>query len=71
MGELGRRQLEHTVQYEVLWSGRQPLFTTNDVRNTHQIIVNYICKVVRRIVVTLHDHLVVDAVVLKNHLAVH
>ena len=41
------------------------------MRNTHQVIVNHICKVVSWKSVILNDDLIIDHTVVKDYLTVH
>ena len=44
---------------------RQPLLTSDDMRHPHQVVINNVGKVVRRIAIRLHQYLVVDGIVVE------
>ena len=57
------------IQHDVQRCRRQPLLTTDDVRDFHQVVVNDIGQMVgRQLISTLVEHLVVADVALDAHL---
>mmetsp|Transcript_35942 Transcript_35942/g.90171 ORF Transcript_35942/g.90171 Transcript_35942/m.90171 type:complete len:279 (-) Transcript_35942:195-1031(-) len=57
---------KHLVEDEVLHGGHDPFLTTNHVRDSHQMIVDYRGQMIGWQSVGLEQHLVVDLIVLKE-----
>ena len=70
MRELWWLKLQHLVENQMLWRRWEPLLTANNVTDIHKVVVDDVCKVICRIAITLHDHLIVQRVVVENDLAV-
>jgi hypothetical protein len=68
--ELRRLKLQHLVENQMLWRRWEPLLAANDVTDIHEVVVDDVCEVIRRIAVALHDHLIVERIVVKDDLAV-
>ena len=61
---------ESLIKENVQWSTRQPLLTTNHVRNFHQMVVHDVCQVISwQFVSTLIEHLVVQDITHHLHVA--
>lgn len=70
MGELRRVDSEHLVKQKVFGSRREPFLSTDNVSDTHQVVVYYIGEVVGREAIILEDNLVVYNFVFKLNLTV-
>ena len=58
-----------TVEHHMQRSRRQPLLTTDDMRDLHQMVINDIGKVIGgQLVGTLIQHLIVNDITLHTHL---
>ena len=69
MGELGWVYLEHLVQEQMLWDRRQPLLSSDNMGDSHEIVVNHIRQMVGWVTISLHDDLVIYSVIVKDHLS--
>ena len=59
---------ESTIQHYVQWSRRQPLLTTDNVRDFHQVVVYNICQVISwQLVSTLIKYLVITDITLNTY----
>ena len=57
------------IQHHMQRSRRQPLLTTDNMRNFHQVIVNNICQMIgRQLVSTFVKHLVITDITLDTYL---
>ena len=45
--------------------------SSDDVTDLHEVVIDDICEVIGRVAIVLEDHLVIDILVVKHHLAVH
>jgi hypothetical protein len=52
----------------MLGCGAEPLLPPDDVCDPHQVIVNDVREVIRRVAVALDEHLVIKDMVLENYL---
>jgi len=81
MCELWWIKAEHLVKNQVFWRRWKPFltfvkhgytyFSSNHMRNAHQVIINNISEVIGRKPIILNNHLIVHYSVFKYHLAMH
>ena len=85
MGKLRRVNFKHFVQQKVLGSGREPFLkqrvsvlslndftylSANDVSDSHQVVVHYICKMIGGKSIVFKDNLVIYHFVFEPDFAV-
>ena len=62
---------ERIVQKVVLWCGGKVLDTAHNAVDTHQMVVDYVCKVVGRHTVRLDENLIFQFGVFDSYVAIH
>ena len=70
MCESWRLHFEHFVKNYVLWCGWQPLFSSDHMSNSHQIVINHIREMISWVSITLHYDLVIYTIIIKNYFTV-